>query len=98
LVELILAEQIANGTVVVESSSLKQLRPRVNDAARRSLCHCVSISTRDRSIEFDHAALTRLIVDGPHPKLRVDDEAITLETGEHNGWDSAVTELLTLLR
>ena len=47
LLELIFREQIANGTVVVASIQSADLAARCREHARRSLCHCTTLSVRD---------------------------------------------------
>jgi len=47
LLELIFREQIANGTVVVASVNATALAARCREHARRSLCHCTTLSVRD---------------------------------------------------
>ena len=96
LVEMLLAEQIENGTVAVERIPPKELRPHCDRAARRSLCHCLSVSASGVDVSPDHALAASLTVDGPVPRLALDDEPITLPEIETavDGWVAVLQGLL----
>ena len=95
-VEMLLAEQIENGTVAVERIPPKELRPHCDRAARRSLCHCLSVSASGVDVSPDHALAASLTVDGPVPRLALDDEPTTLPEIETalDGWVAVLQSLL----
>ena len=96
LVEMLLAEQVENGTVAVERIAPEALRPHCDRAARRSLCHLLSVSASGVGVSPDHALAARLAVDGPVPRLSLDDEPIPppeIETAV-DGWATALHALL----
>lgn len=96
LVEMLLAEQIENGTVAVERIPPEALRPHCDRAARRSLCHCLSVSASGVDVSPDHALAASLAIDGPVPRLALDDEPISLPEIETavDGWAAVLQSLL----
>jgi hypothetical protein len=69
LLEMIFREQIANGTVVVESVKPEAVARRCREHARRSLCHCTTLSVRDRPLEAEATVVTRLRLNAAAPAL-----------------------------
>jgi hypothetical protein len=84
LVEMLLREQIANGTVVVQRAGEGQLTERCDQRAQRSLCHCLTVSTGGLVVPTELAGTASLVVDGPVPALLVN-----LEPRELPAWDTA---------
>lgn len=73
LLEMIFRDQIANGTVVIESAKPAAVAPRCREHARRSLCHCTLLSVRDRPVEIDGTIVTRLQLGSAVPRLIADE-------------------------
>ncbi len=65
LLEMILREQVANGTVSFESITVDQVAEHAEERARASTCHLVTCSTRDRVPAVESALLTRCVVSRP---------------------------------
>jgi hypothetical protein len=71
LLELVLREQIANGTVTVQSPAhVRQLERWCLEQTRRSLVRCLTTSTADRPLTVEAAEVARLQVAGAAPVLR----------------------------
>ncbi len=98
LVETVLREQIANGTVAVLDLPAARLEEHCALLARRSLCHSLTVSTSDRPMQADDTLVTRLQIDGPRPALGSTDEAVrSVEGGDPlDSWGTALQELLQL--
>ena len=96
LLEMIFREQIANGTVLVETVRPGQISPRCHDHARRSLCHCLTLSPKDRRPHPENTTLTRLQLTSPVPRLRTDDDLTQPdpESPPWTHWQSTVETLL----
>jgi hypothetical protein len=75
LVEMLLGEQIANGTVVVERIAPEDLPPRIEQLARRSLCHCVHVSAAVVAPDTDIPSAAHLAVPGPRPLFTAESQA-----------------------
>jgi hypothetical protein len=69
LLELILREPIAGGTVSVARVNRPGLAERIEARARRSLCHVLAASTEGILIESDGATVAELVLNGPSPTL-----------------------------
>jgi hypothetical protein len=69
LLQTLLSEQVANGTVQLLCEAASQLGPRCVDAARRSVCHCLSIAEGLPPAPEAGVATLRLRVNGPAPML-----------------------------
>jgi hypothetical protein len=98
LIETILREPIAGGTVVAEALPASVLAVRCDARARRSLCHCSMVSTADRRLAAETVVVTRLRVDGPRPMLAVGDEDLTIPEADDapSSWQAALDRLLTI--
>jgi hypothetical protein len=97
LVEMLLREQRANGTVRVErlaaaADAVRHCRER----ARKSLVHCLAAAAADPKFPAEDAVLTRLQLDGPCPTLRTEEGEIGLSDVSEpmDGWSAALRELL----
>ncbi len=95
--EMLFREQIETGTVVVKKAvPLGALAKACAERARRSLCHCLTLSTSDRPFEALDTVVTRLTLDGPCPALGVGDEEPVYPEGEEpfDVWAGVLRELL----
>ena len=96
LIEMILSEQIANGTVAVLDASLNEITKCADEHARRSLTHVVSFTARPPKLEFDQALHTVCEISAAAPILtrahRGHSEVIDVES-----WENAVERLLAEL-
>jgi hypothetical protein len=77
LLDVLLTEQIANGTVTIESMPANKLADRCIQRARRSLCHCVLMSVKEQTLEAAGAIVSRLVLDRPIPSLGIDRDPLT---------------------
>jgi hypothetical protein len=98
LLRMLLGEQIANGTVHLDRVHSDKLAPRIAQAARRSLCRALAISTRDRPLRSDAATVTRLRLAGPWPEIGCGEDALARPEAEDpiGGWSAALEQLLRL--
>ncbi len=96
LVQTLLREQIAGGTVVVESIAADDVGPRCQQRARRSRCQCLWASTRPAGFSSESADVAELVVAGPRPDVRVDGEAADLGLCDDavEAWTVALQRLL----
>ncbi len=91
LVEVLLAEQIANGTVTIKVLAAEKLAAHCELRARRSLCHCLLASVKEQPLYAEGAVVSRLIVDAPLPALGIDDAPLE----QTESWAAALERLLT---
>jgi hypothetical protein len=96
LLQTLFSEEVANGTVQLLCGAASQLGQRCVDAARRSLCHCLSIAEGLPPAPEGGGATLRLRVNGPAPmlgdtksELRVREADTPLES-----WGLALRDLL----
>ncbi|HXG11291.1 MAG TPA: hypothetical protein VNK04_16160 [Gemmataceae bacterium] len=97
LLEMLLREQLANGTVRVARLPTAEAAARHGALrSRRSLCHCLTISMTDRPLTAEDAVVTRLVLDGPCPSLHAEDEEpIPAPTDDLlEGWHAVLQRLL----
>jgi hypothetical protein len=96
LLEMLFREPIETGNVVVKSIPAESLARECANRARRSLCHCLTVSTADRPFEGQDTVVTRLVLDGPCPALGAADEEPVHPEGEEpfDVWAGVVLELL----
>jgi hypothetical protein len=91
LLEILLREPLARGTVrLTQAANAGRVAAACADHARRSLCHCLTVSTADPSVPSDQAIGMRLLV-GKEPELRGLDPA---ETPGERGWAATLAVLL----
>ncbi len=67
LLETLLREQLANNTVGVARVAADRVAPHCAFKARKSLCHCLTLSTTGERFRADGTVVTRLRVDGLVP-------------------------------
>lgn len=98
LVETLLREPIANGTVELVQLPPAGLAAHCAAQARRSFCHCLTLSTSDRTFDADETVVTRLRIDGPRPALGIDAEAPVMPEAEDplESWGRALERLLPM--
>ncbi len=100
LVEMVLREAIANGSVVTDSVAEGQLAPRCVERARRSLCQALTVATTDRSLVAEGVPIESLRLDRPRPALRSGEEpAAVLEADSEEAlvsWRATLERLLEL--
>jgi hypothetical protein len=75
LVETLLRDQVANGTVVINRLPRQRLPDHCAQHARRSRCHCLTVATTDQRPEMAGVRLGRLVLAGPCPGLALEDHA-----------------------
>src|SRR5262249_49861390 len=91
LLEMILREQIENGTATVSHFRTHRLESHCEQRARRSLCHCLTLATRDQALEPDGAPVTHLLLTGPYPDLRFADGQLHTGHSEDRSASGAAT-------
>jgi hypothetical protein len=96
LVEMLLREPIANGTVVVAQVRRAEVAARCALRARRSLCHCLTAASSDEKIEADATVVTRLVLNGAGPAIGVANEVPALPEADDPlaSWIAALEGLL----
>jgi len=100
LLQLVLREQIANGTVTItKGTNLGALGQHCGRRARRSLVHALLLGT-DRQAGFhpDETVVSRLLVNGAAPTLEIvgDPPVATEPDGPLESWSAALERLLQL--
>jgi hypothetical protein len=98
LIETLLREQIANGTVAMERISPVQLGSHCVARSRRSLCHCLLISAGETSLDAEDTIISRLQVAGPRPRLALPEEALAIPEADTalESWTKALERLLEI--
>lgn len=101
LLEMLLQDQIANGTVHVGRFPMAEVAGHAEHLARRSLCHLLTVATADQPLPTSAALLSRLKIAGPVPQIGMDD--FPLFVAEADGppdafawWAAAVENLLSM--
>lgn len=77
LLEILFRDQIAKGTVVFTDISSPQVAARCLLHARRSLCHCLTMSSTDRHVQARGTQVAHLRLSSASPVLRSDDHDIS---------------------
>ena len=98
LIEMLLREPIAHGTVIVDAIPADGFASRCDERSRRALCHALAVSTVDRPVDAGSVPLARLLVDGPRPSILDDGEpAPTTESDDPlDAWRDALERLRDL--
>jgi hypothetical protein len=91
LLAVLLAEQIANGTVRIDTAPADQLAARCTLHSRRSMCQALLASVKEQTHDVEGAVVSRLVIDGPVPALDVSDG----ELERCESWSSVLERLLT---
>jgi hypothetical protein len=90
LLDVLLAEQIANGTLTIQSLAVDKLAEHCALRARRSLCHALLVSMKERPLDVDGALMSRLTLDASVPALGFDDEPLA----RADDWSMTLERLL----
>jgi hypothetical protein len=99
LLTMLLHEQIDSGMVRIDRlSSVKDAAATCAERTRRSLCHCLLLTTGKAKLEATDTVVTRLQIDGVQPTLHSDREELPVpEIHEPlEGWTAALEQLLQL--
>jgi hypothetical protein len=93
--EALLSQEIEAGSVTVETLPAQQLAARCTSEARRSLCHCLVVSTAGQSFESEFATVARLKLAASIPSWSCGNEPFQTpaETGLA-GWRLMLRQLL----
>jgi hypothetical protein len=96
LLETLLREQIANGTVGASRLAAEKVAVHCALKARKSLCHCLTLSTTGEGLRADGTAVARLRVDGPLPAVAEGDGPFTCPDADDavEAWASVLELLL----
>jgi hypothetical protein len=100
LLEMVLREQVANGTVrLVRLPGAGELAELCRRRARRSLCHCLVLSAEETApFQAEDTVVSRLHIAGPRPAIEAGDDSwqpmVTDEPLE--AWVSALERLLQM--
>jgi hypothetical protein len=97
LLEMLLREPIANDSVCIrDCESLEAFQAMSGQLARQSLCHVAVLSTTPRMVDVENALLTRILLDGPVPRVWIDEEAWTPAEGSSPivAWSQTLLQLL----
>ncbi|MGE3806209.1 MAG: hypothetical protein AB7K24_16180 [Gemmataceae bacterium] len=96
LLELILREQVANGTVHFDTIAEAALAEHCTRLARRSLCHCLNASSADRPWAAEETESARLVLDAAAPALGfAEQEAEQVEADSAlEAWHKALERLV----
>ena len=92
LLDVLFAEQFANGTATIETLPAGMLADRCVQRARRSLCHCLLASVKEQALEGEGATISRLTLNAVVPSLGINREA-----SSHPDADFAWADLLKQL-
>jgi hypothetical protein len=98
LLASLLMEEIANGSVHLQTVPENNLAELCMDWARRSLCHALLIDVRLRELNPGDTTIHRLQINGPRPALAdADSEPIVAESEEPlECWCKVLQEILQL--
>jgi hypothetical protein len=98
LLEMVLREQVANGTVrllrLPGPAALEELCRR---RAQRSLCHCLVVTAEDgEPFRIQDTVVSRLRISGPRPVLEISDEPAPATAADEpmESWAAALERLL----
>jgi hypothetical protein len=90
---MVLREQIANGSAIVARMDRTRLAGHCVERARRSLCHCLTLSARDQPLDAEGTSVARLALGERMPVLTlVDENATELPSDDAMGAWCAVLE------
>jgi hypothetical protein len=97
LMQTVLREPLANGTVVMTRVSSLQIANFCAERARRSLCHCLLVSAGEPKVVAEDVLVSRVQVAGSRPALAMpDEEALTTVSADTalDSWSRALERLL----
>lgn len=98
LLEMVLREQVANGTVhLLRLPGPAALDEHCRRRAQRSLCHCLVVTAEDSEpFRIQDTVVSRLRITGPRPVLDTGDETAPAATADEpmESWAAALERLL----
>ncbi len=96
LVQLLLREPIANGTVTLTRLPVAQLASWCAARARRSLCHCLTVATTVPQVQAEATQVASLQMDGPCPTFGLAGETRFVPEAADSlaGWGAVLEHLL----
>jgi hypothetical protein len=97
LLQTLLREQIANGTVELgDAATLAGVEAACTLRARRSLCHCLAVSTGDVTLQPVDTVVTRLRLSAPCPALADGDNQPVCPEADTplESWQAALEQVL----
>jgi hypothetical protein len=96
LLALLFREQIANGTVGIESIAAGEVEKRLVQWARRNQCHCLQASVAGAAIDVAEAAIADLRINAAVPDVRLENAgSLALEAEEPlDAWIEILLRLL----
>lgn len=99
VLQMVLREQIANGSANVLRLERSQLPNHCSQRARRSLCHCLNIASQPKPLEIDRCVVSNLALGNARPALTfVDDNSLvnTEDDGTMSAWVGTLNRLLAM--
>jgi hypothetical protein len=98
LLEMVLREQVANGTVrLVRVPGIADLEDLCRRRAQRSMCHCLVVTADDGTpFRAQDTVVSRLQITGARPLLQTGDEAEQASAADEpmESWSAALERLL----
>ena len=96
LLNVLLAEQVANGTATIRALPADKLAAHCAQRGRRSLCHCLLTSVTEQTLDADGIDAARFVLSGPIPGLGVDRDTMIYSAAESawQGWTVTLERLL----
>jgi vWA domain found in the FtsH ternary systems/N-terminal helical region fused to the FtsH ternary system vWA domain len=93
-----LREKVPHGTVRFDTatSALDALRDLCIRRARRSLCHCLTVSMSEQNLQAEDTVVTQMEIDGPCPALAYSGEVPIIPEADDalETWGAALQQLL----
>lgn len=96
LLETLLREQIANGTVILSRMPAAEVAGQCTRWARRSMCHVLNLAVQPGDIAANDCVVHRLQINGPRPFLADPYGELTPIEGEDalDSWGMALQQIL----
>jgi hypothetical protein len=96
LLEVLFAEQIANGTVKIENLPAGKLEHHCILRSRRSLCHGLLMGRKDRTLAAESAVVSRLVLDAAAPALGTGEDPLLPPAADTalQAWTAVLERLL----
>jgi vWA domain found in the FtsH ternary systems/N-terminal helical region fused to the FtsH ternary system vWA domain len=96
LLQTLLREEILTGLVLIARIPPKELESKCSLAARRSLCHCLTIGTKALPFEADETVVMQMQIAGPRPAIAEPCVDLNLLDGEDpmDSWGQALEHIL----
>jgi hypothetical protein len=74
VLQMVLREQIANGSANVQRMDRALLSSHASQRARRSLCHCLTIATNAKPVTIERCIVSALTLGAARPALAIADD------------------------